>query len=259
MVAVSACPSGPAIPPACSPCSPSRSASGSSTVGTNCGGPYVWIARAVNPYVGFLAAWAIFGFVLASVSNFWARPCSPWSASPCPGSSATCSPPPCSGWGSPSSPPWASGPPPRSNWPSPPSSTPPPVQRHRLLGRLCRAPAGHRPSQPGLAPSGRRGGKGSIAGAMPAAIFLFTGWDASTTSARSPSEAHQPRPGPAHLGGPVGPRLRLAVRVVPGVVPAAAGPRRGCPALHRPGAGGLRLGHSWRWRSCSRSSAPPRR
>ena len=36
----------------------------------NCGGPYVWVARAINPYVGYLVGWSMLvGFVLGSVSN----------------------------------------------------------------------------------------------------------------------------------------------------------------------------------------------
>ena len=36
----------------------------------NCGGPYVWVARAISPYVGYLVGWAMLvGFVLGSVSN----------------------------------------------------------------------------------------------------------------------------------------------------------------------------------------------
>jgi amino acid transporter len=36
----------------------------------NCGGPYVWVARAIGPYVGFLVGWSMLvGFVLGSVSN----------------------------------------------------------------------------------------------------------------------------------------------------------------------------------------------
>ena len=36
----------------------------------NCGGPYVWVARAINPFVGYLVGWSMLvGFVLGSVSN----------------------------------------------------------------------------------------------------------------------------------------------------------------------------------------------
>ena len=36
----------------------------------NCGGPYVWVARAIGPYVGYLIGWSMLvGFVLGSVSN----------------------------------------------------------------------------------------------------------------------------------------------------------------------------------------------
>jgi len=36
----------------------------------NCGGPYVWAARAISPYVGYLVAWSMLvGFVLGSVSD----------------------------------------------------------------------------------------------------------------------------------------------------------------------------------------------
>lgn len=36
----------------------------------NCGGPYVWVARAISPYVGYLVGWSMLvGFVLGSVSN----------------------------------------------------------------------------------------------------------------------------------------------------------------------------------------------
>ena len=36
----------------------------------NCGGPYVWAARAISPYVGYMVAWSMLvGFVLGSVSN----------------------------------------------------------------------------------------------------------------------------------------------------------------------------------------------
>jgi amino acid transporter len=36
----------------------------------NCGGPYVWVARAINPYVGYLVGWSMLvGFVLGSVSD----------------------------------------------------------------------------------------------------------------------------------------------------------------------------------------------
>lgn len=36
----------------------------------NCGGPYVWVARAVGPYVAYMVGWAMLvGFVLGSVSN----------------------------------------------------------------------------------------------------------------------------------------------------------------------------------------------
>src|ERR1700691_3597588 len=36
----------------------------------NCGGPYVWVARSISPYVGYLVGWAMLvGFVLGSVSN----------------------------------------------------------------------------------------------------------------------------------------------------------------------------------------------
>jgi amino acid transporter len=36
----------------------------------NCGGPYVWVARAISPYVGYLVGWSMLvGFVLGSVSD----------------------------------------------------------------------------------------------------------------------------------------------------------------------------------------------
>ncbi len=36
----------------------------------NCGGPYVWVARAMSPYLGFLVGWSMLvGFVLGSVSD----------------------------------------------------------------------------------------------------------------------------------------------------------------------------------------------
>jgi amino acid transporter len=36
----------------------------------NCGGPYIWVARAINPYIGYLVGWSMLvGFVLGSVSN----------------------------------------------------------------------------------------------------------------------------------------------------------------------------------------------
>jgi amino acid transporter len=36
----------------------------------NCGGPYVWVAKAISPYVGYLVGWSMLvGFVLGSVSN----------------------------------------------------------------------------------------------------------------------------------------------------------------------------------------------
>ncbi|HEY3941809.1 MAG TPA: APC family permease [Acidimicrobiales bacterium] len=36
----------------------------------NCGGPYVWVARAINPMVGYFVAWTMLvGFVLGSVSD----------------------------------------------------------------------------------------------------------------------------------------------------------------------------------------------
>jgi amino acid transporter len=36
----------------------------------NCGGPYVWVARSISPYVGYLVGWSMLvGFVLGSVSN----------------------------------------------------------------------------------------------------------------------------------------------------------------------------------------------
>jgi amino acid transporter len=36
----------------------------------NCGGPYVWVGRAINPYVGYMIGWAMLvGYVLGSVSD----------------------------------------------------------------------------------------------------------------------------------------------------------------------------------------------
>jgi amino acid transporter len=36
----------------------------------NCGGPYVWAARAISPYIGYIVAWSMLvGFVLGSVSD----------------------------------------------------------------------------------------------------------------------------------------------------------------------------------------------
>ncbi len=36
----------------------------------NCGGPYVWVANSISPYVGYMVGWSMLvGFVLGSVSN----------------------------------------------------------------------------------------------------------------------------------------------------------------------------------------------
>lgn len=150
----------------------------------NCGGPYVWIARAINPYVGFLAAWAMLvGFVLASVSNI--LPLGPallslvgLSASGVAGNLLTAT---LFGLG----------------------LTAIAAVGIRATARFQLAIATieyatllvfsaiafwavfveHRPGtvHPSLAwlHLGGVGGKGSIAGAMLVAIFLFTGWDAS--------------------------------------------------------------------------------
>ena len=89
------------------------------------------------------------------------------------------------------------------------------------------------------------GGKGSLAGAMLIAIFLFTGWDATIyINEETTKQAHQSGQGGDHLGGHPGAGVRLALRQLPGGAPAGptAGARRRRPSLHRPDAGRERLG-----------------
>ena len=61
------------------------------------------------------------------------------------------------------------------------------------------------------------GGKGSLAGAMLIAIFLFTGWDATIyINEETTKQAHQSGQGGDHLGGHPRPGVCLALRQLPG-------------------------------------------
>ena len=211
----------------------------------NCGGPYVWVARAIGPFVGYLVGWSMLvGFVLGSVSNI--LPLGPavlsftgLDASGTAGNVLTATV-----FGLALTAIAAVGIRATARFQLAIAS----IEYVMLLVFSAiafwavfvehRAGTVH-PSLSWLHVSGV-GGKGSLAGAMLIAIFLFTGWDATIyINEETTQQAHQPGQGGHHLGGHPGPGVRLAVRQLPGGASRRPAPgachRR--PSLHRPGAG----------------------